>query len=106
MRRTRCIVNEMEFRMLREAKSFSPPARVETMKGFSSMHQWARRGSAPSAGVLAAHFFRRAHRTFSKAAFCRNVIARCAHNTVGHFIDGALRAHRLDRLAASFAHTS
>jgi len=35
MRRTRGIVNEMEFRMLREAKSFSPSPHAGTMKGFS-----------------------------------------------------------------------
>jgi hypothetical protein len=41
MRRAGRIVNEMEFRMLREAKSFSPPARVDTMKGFSPMRRLA-----------------------------------------------------------------
>jgi hypothetical protein len=34
MRRAGRIVNEMEFRMLRAAQSFSPPVRASTKKGF------------------------------------------------------------------------
>jgi len=36
MRCTRRIVNEMEFRMLRKARSFSPSPHAATMKGFLS----------------------------------------------------------------------
>ncbi|MCK1392574.1 hypothetical protein [Bradyrhizobium sp. 1] len=48
MRRTRGIVNEMEFRMWREEKSFSPSARAGTMKRFSLAHRSAKRGATPS----------------------------------------------------------
>jgi hypothetical protein len=42
MRRGRCIVNEMEFRMWREAKSFSPSEQAVTMKRFSSMRKFSK----------------------------------------------------------------
>jgi hypothetical protein len=42
MRRGRRIVNEMEFRMWREARSFSPSAPAGTMKRFSPMHHHAK----------------------------------------------------------------
>jgi hypothetical protein len=41
MRRAGHIVNEMEFRMLRTAKSFSPSTRADTTKAFSPMCQLA-----------------------------------------------------------------
>ncbi|MCP3369626.1 hypothetical protein [Bradyrhizobium cajani] len=69
MRRARRIVNEMEFRMWREAKSFSPAARAGTMKGFSPMHLSAER-AAPAAPASFLRNFACAHRSFSKAALC------------------------------------
>ncbi|WP_375313342.1 hypothetical protein WHZ77_08955 [Bradyrhizobium sp. A5] len=42
MRRARRIVNEMEFRMLREAGSFSPSAHAGTMKRFPLMRHVAK----------------------------------------------------------------
>jgi hypothetical protein len=67
MRRGRRIVNEMEFRMLSGAKSFSPSARMETMKGFSLMHHPARRRhvASPASFLLISDHGRR---TFSKQA--------------------------------------
>jgi hypothetical protein len=67
MRRARRIVNEMEFRMWREAKSFSPPAPTGTMKGFPPMHRLAE-GGAALAPASFLRSFADAHRTFSKAA--------------------------------------
>jgi hypothetical protein len=63
MRRARRIVNEMEFRMWREAKSFSPSARPVTMKGFPPMHRLAERGAAPSPAAFL-RSFSGARRTF------------------------------------------
>ncbi|WP_143105938.1 hypothetical protein [Bradyrhizobium sp. Gha] len=67
MRRTRRIVNEMEFRMWREAKSISPFARTATMKRFQLMHHPANahRGSAAASLLRIDGLARRA---FSKAA--------------------------------------
>jgi hypothetical protein len=42
MRRARRIVNEMEFRMWREARSFSPLLRATTMKGFPPMRAFSK----------------------------------------------------------------
>jgi len=42
MRRVRHIVNEMEFRMSREAKSFSPSARAGAMKRFQLMRNFSK----------------------------------------------------------------
>jgi hypothetical protein len=66
MRRVRRIVNEMEFRMWREAKSFSPSVRARTMKGFPPMHRLAETGATPSAASFL-RSFGRTSRTFSKA---------------------------------------
>jgi hypothetical protein len=41
MRRARRIVNEMEFRMWCEAKSFSPPERAGTVKRFQLMRTFS-----------------------------------------------------------------
>jgi hypothetical protein len=68
MRRARDIVNEMEFRMLREAKSFSPSPRTDAMKGFS-------RRRLPAMDVATSHrhhlhaSFLRAPAVFSSETF-------------------------------------
>jgi len=46
MRRGRRIVNEMEFRMWREGKSFSPSADADTMKRFPLMRKILESGVA------------------------------------------------------------
>jgi hypothetical protein len=52
MRRAGHIVNEMEFRMLRTAKSFSPSTRADTMKAFSPMCQLANPITTPGFASL------------------------------------------------------
>jgi hypothetical protein len=69
MRRAGRIVNEMEFRMLREAKSFSPPARVDTMKGFSPMRRLTILAGTPSS-ASSLRTFGCARPAFSKAPVC------------------------------------
>jgi hypothetical protein len=46
MRRGSCIVNEMEFRMWRDAKSFSPSARAGTMQRFQHAPRMLETGAA------------------------------------------------------------
>jgi hypothetical protein len=94
MRGDRGIVNEMEFRMLREARSFSPSPHTRTIKRFSCSHR------APTPSRLCQQNNRRALCTgarivFSCARLGENVIVRDARNSVGHFIDGRSRTHRL-----------
>jgi len=55
MRRGRRIVNEMEFRMWRDAKSFSPSARAGTMQRFQVMHRPAMRTATPATCSILAH---------------------------------------------------
>ncbi|WP_339031523.1 hypothetical protein WHZ78_25485 [Bradyrhizobium symbiodeficiens] len=65
MRRVRRIVNEMEFRMWREAKSFRPSADAGTMQRFSLMLHSARmRRDSLSASFAVRHA--QAHAAFSK----------------------------------------
>jgi hypothetical protein len=55
MRRARRIVNEMEFRMWREARSFSPSAHGTAMKRFSLLHHLARMRRDSAACIILAH---------------------------------------------------
>jgi hypothetical protein len=67
MRRVRRIVNEMEFRMWHEAKSFSPSVCARTMKGFPPMHWLAEAAATPSTALFV-RSISGAYRTFSKSA--------------------------------------
>ncbi|MGY0572364.1 hypothetical protein ACTGJ9_015900 [Bradyrhizobium sp. RDM12] len=55
MRRACCIVNEMEFRMWRDARSFSPSVRGTTMKRFSWIHHAAMMRCCSAACWILAH---------------------------------------------------
>jgi hypothetical protein len=66
MRRARRIVNEMEFRMLRAAKSFSPSSRAGTVKGFSRPGPFVISITTAASASLQ-HCFAPAHVAFSKA---------------------------------------
>ncbi|MEH2487839.1 hypothetical protein [Bradyrhizobium sp. AZCC 2230] len=55
MRRACRIVNEMEFRMWRAAKSFSPSARAGTMQRFQAMHHPAMAFATPAICSILAH---------------------------------------------------
>jgi hypothetical protein len=55
MRRAWPIVNEMEFRMWRNAKSFSPPAHMGTMKGFSQAYRFTDRAIDSVSSLILSH---------------------------------------------------
>jgi len=85
MRRACRIVNEMEFRMWREAKSFSPPARAGTMKRFPSMHRLAESpcDSLPCF-ILAQHRPRTPHVLENNASLKRRCLAQAQYGRPFH----------------------